>query len=520
MDLAHLVRQCQTGDREAFGRLYSLYAPSMYRVVEAYVRDHEVAQDILHDGFIVAYSSLASLNKPDKFEPWLTRIMRNLSLQYLRDEAGRKSVPVSDALGNGVAEEDVADAGLSLEELNKLIDRLPAGYGQVFRLAVLDGLSHKEIGERLGIAPHSSSSQLSHAKAMLRRLIKEYRIGIGAVGLLTLFFTARLVWQHIDRPAERDMAGQVAEVPGGEKAGGEQETPTRSGGAASLGKDSLPAPAKTGHGVEVPPKGYIASAETPTDTAAMALSGDSIVADTLAHTFEAPFAGDAGWWAGDGVPAKRKRRPGWSVALAYAGAAGQSAESRYRVPIGSEPDFPSGEPGETQVREHSRHRMPFVVGLSLSKSLPGRWGIETGIRYTYLRSDFLRESGEGSAETIQRVHSVGIPLKCSYHIIGGTRFSLYGQVGLTLDIPVHATLSTTVVGPEGDEPVPDRRKVQAPLQWSVEGGLGMQYRLSSTWSLYAEPSFRYYFDPGSGIRTIRQERPLDFSVPLGIRFNW
>ncbi len=56
-----------------------------------------------------------------------------------------------------------------------LIDRLPDGYRQVFRLSMLEKLSHKEIGLILGIAPHSSSSQLLRAKVLLRKYITEYR---------------------------------------------------------------------------------------------------------------------------------------------------------------------------------------------------------------------------------------------------------------------------------------------------------------------------------------------------------
>lgn len=518
MDAAQLVKQCQTGDREAFGRLYILYAPSMQRVVEAYVHDHEAAQDILHDGFIVAYSSLASLNKPASFEPWLTRIMKNLSLQYLRDVAGRKATAAPDTLGDGAAEEEAAGAEPSLDELLRMVDRLPAGYGKVFRLAVLDGLSHKEIGERLGIAPHSSSSQLSHAKAMLRRLITEYRVGIGAFGLLALVFTARQVWLRTDRQAGGGTAGLVAEAPGQEEAGGEQEKPTRTGGTASPGRNALPAPAPAGHRAEIPPTGHPAQAESPVDTTTATTPEDSVARDTGTPTPDTPFVG--GWLADDAVPARGKRRPEWSLAVAYAGAAGQNGENSYRVPVDPGLDCPTGVPEEAEVHEQSRHHVPFVVGLSLSKSLTERWRLETGIRYSYLRSDFLRESRQERTETIQRVHYVGIPLKCNYLIFGTTRFSLYGQAGIGLDIPVHATLSTTTVGTEGSGPVLGRRNVQAPLQWSVEGGLGMQFRISSTIGIYAEPSFRYYFNPGSGIRTIRQDKPSDFSIPLGIRFNW
>jgi len=84
--------------------------------------------------------------------------MKNLSLQYLKDESSHISVPMSDTaiVDNAITSADNARE-LTWEELDKIIDKLPEGYGKVFRLAVLDGLSHKEIAALLGIAPHSSS---------------------------------------------------------------------------------------------------------------------------------------------------------------------------------------------------------------------------------------------------------------------------------------------------------------------------------------------------------------------------
>lgn len=89
--------------------------------------------------------------------------------------------------------------GLTWEELNKIISKLPDGYSKVFRLAVLDGLSHKEIAAQLGIAPHSSSSQLAHAKAMLRRMIKQSRMEMSILSIIGLIVS---IWYGLIRHKE------------------------------------------------------------------------------------------------------------------------------------------------------------------------------------------------------------------------------------------------------------------------------------------------------------------------------
>jgi len=202
MDTAKLVIQCQSGDREAFGLLYNLHAHSMMKCIGGYIKNHDVAQDIPHDGFIIAFSALADLKSPARFESWLATIMRNLSLQYLREAANRKMLPLTDTPSEYLLEDDTVGSGLSWDELNGIIDKLPEGYNKVFRLAVLDKLTHKEIGKMLGIAPHSSSSQLSHAKAMLRRLITEYRIE--SIGILIIVFSVLMIWLEPNRRYEND----------------------------------------------------------------------------------------------------------------------------------------------------------------------------------------------------------------------------------------------------------------------------------------------------------------------------
>ena len=109
MDKRYLIQLCQSGDREAFGILYKTYLAPMYEIVAYYVHNHDAVWDILHDGFLIAFASIASLKNAEKVDAWLTSIMKNLSLQYLKDEASHVSVPMSDIAipDNVVATSDV-----------------------------------------------------------------------------------------------------------------------------------------------------------------------------------------------------------------------------------------------------------------------------------------------------------------------------------------------------------------------------------------------------------------------------
>lgn len=514
MDIAQLVKRSQSGDREAFGLLYNIHAPSMLKVIEAYVHNHDIAQDILHDGFIIAFSALDKLMEPAKFGSWLTSIMRNLSLQYLREASNHRTIPMTDTSVESLHEDSPADNTLSWDELNNIINKLPDGYSRVFRLAVLDGLSHKEIGEILGIAPHSSSSQLSHAKAMLRKLITEYRVGMGVIGLFTVIFSIIMIWLGINRKNETGDTNLIAkESDSGEnsKINKTKYTPQ------NLVKDTVVSPAKVIY--RKTERDNFAEVRLPADTVP-SMPDNNIHEDTVPNIPKIPNIKDNGLLADNTVPIRHNDGNNWSLSLAYSGNMGQNTDSRYRIPIGPDPDLPSGTPEEIDVTEKSRHYIPLTIGLSLNYGLSSRWSVESGIRYTFLRSDFMRESEIEKTEINQRIHYIGIPLKFNYRIFRNNRFSIYGQGGAALDIPVNGTQSIIKWEQGWNNPEFDHTTISAPMQWSIEGGAGLQYHLTPSISIYAEPSLRYYFNPGTEIKTIRQDKPFEFTIPIGIRLNW
>lgn len=513
MDKKHLIQRCQSGDREAFGILYQTYLVRMYRIVAYYVHNQDAVWDILHDGFLIAFASITSLKDAGKVEPWLISIMKNLSLQYLKDGSSHISVAVSDTeiADNADAIVD-EERELTWEELDKMISKLPEGYGKVFRLAVLDGLSHKEIAGMLGIAPHSSSSQLTHAKAMLRRMIKQYRMEIGLLSIIGIIL---LIWQWtINRNEDTRPAPVISN-----NADGALPLVTDSiDSADSATEDDAPSPRMIYKAIRRPKVHQDIAETTIAADSIPAVENDSIANDTVMLSpnivnRERLIVHE------DVLNTKHSESRDWSLALAYSGSFGQNDLNRYRIPDPNMSD--ANDPvEEIEVTEKSHHYMPLVIGLSVNKTITSRWSIETGLRYTFLRSEFLSESELMNRETTQRIHYIGIPLKINYRIFTYRGFSLYGQGGAALDIPVSGTRSVWEYQPREGAVSTDEFHIHAPVQWSVEGGLGVQYHFTPSFSIYAEPSFRYYFNTGSDIRTIRQDKPFEFTLPIGLRFTW
>ncbi|MDE6652846.1 MAG: sigma-70 family RNA polymerase sigma factor, partial [Muribaculaceae bacterium] len=199
IDNATLVDECKAGNQDALGMFYTRFAPKMYSVVMRYVSDPNDAKDILHDGFIVALTRLSSLRSAESVEYWLASIMKNLSLQFLQGQDVEKILHEIPEKEDTPEFEDIID----LTVLDSLIQKLPKGYQKVFRLAVLENKTHKEIAKILGIAPNSSSSQLFHAKMMMRKLIVEYRYKSGVLTLMLVALTAGFMWWHGTMDSEK-----------------------------------------------------------------------------------------------------------------------------------------------------------------------------------------------------------------------------------------------------------------------------------------------------------------------------
>ena len=512
MDKVHLVKQCQSGDREAFGILYQTYLASMHEIVSYYIHNADIAQDVLHDGFLIAFTSISSLKNEARIEAWLTSIMKNLSLQYLKDVSNHISVPISDtaiARNVEVATDEVRE--LTWEELEKIIDKLPDGYGKIFRLAVLDGLSHKEIAALLGIAPHSSSSQLTRAKAMLRRMITQYRIEMGILSILGIIL---LIWHGLLINREGVPSTPIISK------NTDTETPLVTDSIVDINSENdriAPSPKMIYNAIQHPETQQNIAKVTITIDSIPAIKNDSITTDTIRT---APNTAGLEELVAQGItPPDNTKKPDWSLALAYVGGLEQNDMKRYSIPNPDNPDV-EGPTSEIEVTEKTRHYMPLIIGLSVNKSLSSRWSVETGLRYTFLRSDFLSQSKVMNKETIQHIHYIGVPLKFNYRIFTYNGFSLYGQGGGSLDIPVNGSQSIVEYSPQLGNSTNTTINIHAPLQWSIESGLGIQYHISPSFSIYAEPSFKYYFNPGSDIKTIRQDKPFEFTIPIGLRLTW
>jgi RNA polymerase sigma factor (sigma-70 family) len=166
-----LIEGCINGDRKMQYELYRKYAPKMYAVCLRYAGNAEEAEDILQEGFIKVFSKISSFRREGSFEGWIRRIFVNTAIEQFRKKIDLQ--PVTDYEENTIEGKypSVLDE-LAEKDIIEIIQQLSPGYRTVFNMYVIEGYTHKQIAEALGISEGTSKSQLSRAKLILQDLLK------------------------------------------------------------------------------------------------------------------------------------------------------------------------------------------------------------------------------------------------------------------------------------------------------------------------------------------------------------
>jgi len=167
MDYIRLVNGCLKKETSAQRELYAHFAGTMLGVCYRYTKSMSDAEDVLQEGFIKVFKNLHQFKGSGELGAWIRKIMVNTAINYLKSQRNyqydlsyieNSLHPVSD---------DNPEIMLSTKELAELIRQLPTGYQTIFNLHAVEGYTHVEIGNILGINEGTSRSQYARARALL-----------------------------------------------------------------------------------------------------------------------------------------------------------------------------------------------------------------------------------------------------------------------------------------------------------------------------------------------------------------
>jgi RNA polymerase sigma factor (sigma-70 family) len=176
MDQRRLVKDCLKGKLQAQRELYEHFAETMLGVCYRYTRSVRDAEDVLQEGFIKVFHYLHQYKEEGELGAWIRRIMVNTALNYLkRHRKYREEMFFTEEYLHPVTNDDPA-IKMSAKELADLIRQLPQGYQVIFNLHAVEGFSHIEIGEMLGISDGTSRSQYARARNLLITWIEKHSL--------------------------------------------------------------------------------------------------------------------------------------------------------------------------------------------------------------------------------------------------------------------------------------------------------------------------------------------------------
>ena len=445
------------------------------------------------------------------------------------------------------------------ELMQKLVAQLPKGYQQVFRLSVFEGLSHQEISRMLNIAPHTSSSQLLHAKRMLQKLIRQS-------WLLILLFIAipTAIWKFLQKD-NPNIEGSVKEA---HVQSLPQSTPIKS--ETEFAKNSSSDIKRDSEGFQHPSPNtqHLSTSvlshkeEEPVREEESTIKEDSADFHHPSPNTQHPSPNTQYPTPNTQHPTPNPKTSAWNIQLAYNGQLGKrdnfheatsvnaksfsaisnilipeetsysnwndysfylnnaipqqdmTAETRSLIDIAANNAQING----GRMEAHYEHQLPISIQLTLSRQLSSQLSVETGLSYTLLQSTNTTGSSAAYIQERQRLQYLGIPLRMGWQWYSKSSLSLYTSAGVMLEKPIHTTLDVNHFINDINT-YSKQEKLSVPLQWSTSVGVGIQYDITPHIGFYIEPSLQYFFNDGSDIKSYRTEHRFSITLPLGIRFH-
>lgn len=554
MKIEKLLEKVKAGDTDALNIIYERYSPMMRSICFSITKeDEDTINDLVQDAFVLTYYSLSKLKDNSKFKEWCAAITKNTALKHLEKKSKLQTISFSSIMDEELEVEGAlqTDSLLHENDILELINSLPTGYGKVFRMSVIEGFSHKEIADKLGIEPHSSSSQLARAKAMLRNMIDKRALAAISIILISIPLCKYLFWKKtveekklptanverknnnkIDKPELESISSQTNRYVA-------NTFITKKKLIREISLDSIVKSNEWKNEDTIRNIAIIIEERDTTlsDTTSMFIPQieNYIVADTTRHkknkwqflatgslgsalaqnVYKLIASNNNGLPDPDGpTPIIPNEISTWEDYYKHLQQKEHESMSADTLALMTIAKHNSG-----KIVEHEQHDKPITFGIALTKNIGKNWSLGTGIQYSLLKSNFTLGEGEYFINRVQKVHYLGIPLSTSYKWFNSKNWSAYSSAGIIFNIPMYGKNNEQYVTGI-TVPYKDSWHFTPSVQWSVGVGTGLQYNFAPNWSMYLEPSFNWYIPNGSTVHTIWTEHPFSISVPFGIRFTW
>ena len=544
MEEQELALRCARMDKSAQRELYLQYRSRIHALCRRYAEDPEDAEDMMQDAFIKIFKVIKNFKwtRPGSLYSWMSRVSINLAFDTARRRRRLAEQLVDvDSLGEDIQEEPAYDESASVpsDVLNTMIESLPEGYRTIFRLYCIDGLSHREIADLLGIKEKSSSASLSRARAMLAEAVRQYwrdlddgctqegwtQIlrkmrreetvrSIKFILALLIPVTSLLLWMqphqsneiappYISKLLTENPSVIIPHTLQSPRGFAERRTAITNDPADTarfLSKTSVTDSYLPDKDYDTPHEEATSLDNTWTTPVDFAVFPEEVRKSSPKISFSLR--------AGSGSSLRKTQislnSSPYIAALTYMNKLDPSklpnAKSNYgnTIPWYYENNIEQLKP---ETKNSYRHDLPLTFGLTARIDLTSRIGAECGLEYTYMHSSVESMAGKLS----QNLHFIGIPVRFDARVCSWNGFDMYAGIGIKAEKCVAASI--------GHVQCEEKR-----IQLSAGTFAGVQYPIGRRAHLYFQPDLSYYLTK-TDLITYRTENPFTFSLNAGIRFD-
>ena len=545
-EMEQLVELAREGNAQAQNALYCRYKNRSLAVCRRITHDNELSEELANDAFLIAFDKLDCLKEPEKFGSWLSAISARVALRHLKRKQ-EAAVPFSCLEGFDVACE-IPEPSFTAEELQEAIDRLPSGYRQVFTMSVIEGRKHKEIASILNIEPHSSLSQLYHARVMLRRMLEP----LLCVLLALLTMPCLLIQDGEVAPPEG--AELTQNRGGGEKVsvrcreyvyngmrGFESDTGTLLYSDNSAVEDNAdtgyrecPFVAEPSYNAEpdlavvypIAPAGIRwASDWTVTVSMTSSLAGETVCQHPHALLLPSVSASTSSG-RGEGVLIDNWRECKRYVLSNMDVFSAEVADALIRIAQSNELD------NNGEIIRMERHEPPVSLCVRISKQVHTNSCLHCGVGYGVYHSWFQTGVGNDRIDESQSVTFLDIPVGGSCSLFKTRHFDCYLDAELAMQLPVAVRHNVQFVI-DGQVNLPANDGAHAVVEGipivdlSSKGGspsfetrlkIGVEYKLTKCLGLFSECGVSYNLSTYKEVATYATVHPVGFSLQSGLQF--
>lgn len=172
-----------------------------------------------------------------------------------------------------------------------------------------------------------------------------------------------------------------------------------------------------------------------------------------------------------------------------------------------------------EVETEIKHRNPISVGATVQYQISNKVGISSGVQYTKLVSDLKAGTDENYIKSEQVIQYIGVPISFNYSFLNKEKWNSYVSLGGQIDQPIDGVIKTKYVNGVASTNNENQKLSGLKMQFSTSAGVGAQYNFTPRLGIYAEPLMVYYIDNGSQVGSVYKEKPLNFHLRMGLRWN-